>query len=73
MNDEKMTSDEVFEPGMAFLAAGVAAAVGIVPLLGYGIAMIATGQHIVSIIAQAAMVAIVVLVVLRFVPRLLKD
>jgi hypothetical protein len=63
----------VFEPGMAFLAAGVSAAVGIVPLLGYGIAMLATGQHIVSIIAQAAMVAFVVLVVLRFVPRLLKD
>jgi hypothetical protein len=64
-----VTSDQA--AGLA--SAMVAAVIGIVPLVAYGTAMIFTGLHVISLAAQAALVAGEVLIVSRVVPRILKD
>jgi hypothetical protein len=63
----------MFEPGMAIFAAVIAAVIGIVPLVGYGITMLATGNHIVSIVVQLLVVIPEVFLVQRQVPKLLKN
>ena len=63
----------MFEPGMAIFAATVAAVIGIVPLVGYGITMLATGNHIVSIVVQLLVMIPEVFLVQSQVPKLLKD
>ncbi|MGY5860967.1 MAG: hypothetical protein RTU09_01140 [Candidatus Thorarchaeota archaeon] len=63
----------MFEPGMAIFAAGVAAVVGIVPLVGYGITMLVTGNHIASIIVQLMVVIPELFLVRRQVPKLLRN
>jgi hypothetical protein len=63
----------VGDSGMTFLAAILGALIGIVPLVGYGAAMILTGNHIISLATQV-LVMIVELVLVRVqVPKLLKD
>ncbi|MFX1440952.1 MAG: hypothetical protein ACFFFD_11950 [Promethearchaeota archaeon] len=63
----------VADSGMTFLAAIMGALIGIVPLVGYGAAMILTGNHIISLATQV-LVMVVELVLVRIqVPNLLKD
>lgn len=64
-----VTSDQV----MGFLSGAVGALVGIVPLVGYGLAMLATGSHVFSLASQGVLVLVSVLAASRFIPRLLKD
>ncbi|NHJ13426.1 MAG: hypothetical protein EAX95_07100 [Candidatus Thorarchaeota archaeon] len=61
------------DPGIAFFAAAIGGIAGIAPLLGYAGAMILTGQHIFSFLAQAVIVAVEMLLILRAVPKMLKD
>ncbi len=63
----------VSDSRMTFLAAIIGALVGIVPLAGYGVAMILTGNHVISLTTQfALMVAELILIRSQF-PKLLKD
>ncbi len=64
-----VTSDQA----VGILAGAVAALVGIVPLVGYGLAMIATGSHIISLGAQGLVLLGMVLFARFQVPKLLKD
>jgi hypothetical protein len=63
----------MFEPSMAFFAAGVAGIVGIIPLVGYGITMLATGNHIASVIAQLIIAILELFVVTKQIPKLLRN
>jgi hypothetical protein len=58
---------------MGLIAGGVAAGVGIIPLVAYGLVMIATGSHIISLAAQGILLVLLVLVARYQVPKLLKD
>jgi hypothetical protein len=62
-----------FEPGMAIFAAAVASVFGIIPLVGYGLAMLVTGSHLVSIIVQVLVLIPELLLIRSQIPRLLKD
>ncbi|TFG94444.1 hypothetical protein E4H12_15150 [Candidatus Thorarchaeota archaeon] len=55
------------------IAGAVAAGLGIVPLVGYGLAMIMTGSHIISLTAQGLALLGMVLLTRFQVPKLLKD
>jgi hypothetical protein len=61
------------DQAMGLFSGFVGAVVGIVPLLGYGLAMIATGSHIISLASQGILVLVSVLAAWNLVPRLLKD
>ncbi len=63
----------VADTGMTFLAAVIGALVGFVPLVGYGVAMILTGNHIVSLATQSAIMVMELILVQSQVPKLLKD
>jgi predicted permease len=65
----KVTNDQA----IGIIAGAVAAGVGIIPLMGYGIAMIATGLHVVSLAAQGLAILFLVLIARYQVPKLLKD
>ncbi|MCK5264273.1 MAG: hypothetical protein KAR03_01595, partial [Candidatus Thorarchaeota archaeon] len=64
-----VTSDQA----VGILAGIVAALAGIVPLVGYGLAMIATGSHIISLGTQGLALLVMVLFARFLVPKLLKD
>lgn len=64
-----VTSDQA----MGFFSAFIGAIVGIVPLIGYGLAMILTGSHIISLVCQGSLVLLSVFGAWKFIPRLLKD
>ncbi|MFW9964554.1 MAG: hypothetical protein ACFFCX_13370 [Candidatus Sifarchaeia archaeon] len=64
-----VTSDQA----MGLVSAFAGAIVGIIPLIGYGLAMIATGSHIISLACQGIIVLSTVIVASRFIPKLLKD
>ncbi len=64
-----VTSDQA----VGLLAGVVAALAGIVPLVGYGLAMIATGSHIISLGSQGATLLVMMLFARFQVPKLLKD
>jgi predicted permease len=61
------------DQAMGFLSAAIGALVGIVPLLGYGFTMIATGSQVFSLVAQGLLVLVMVFASWRFIPKLLKD
>ena len=61
------------DTGMTFLAAVIGALVGIVPLVGYGVAMILTGNHVISLTTQFIMMVVELLLIRSQVPKLLKD
>jgi hypothetical protein len=61
------------DSGMSFLAAVIGAVVGIVPLAGYGVAMILTGSHIVSLATQVLVMILELVLIRSQVPKLLKD
>ncbi|MFW9944538.1 MAG: hypothetical protein ACFFB7_06025, partial [Candidatus Sifarchaeia archaeon] len=63
----------VADTGMTFLAAVIGALVGLVPLIGYGAAMILTGNHVVSLATQFAVMVIELILVQSQVPKVLKD
>jgi len=58
---------------MGLLAGVIAAIVGIIPLVGYGIVMIASGAHILSLLTQLALATLEAMLAYRLVPRILKD
>jgi hypothetical protein len=58
---------------MGLLAGVIAALVGIIPLVGYGIVMIATGSHILSLLTQLALATLEAMLAYRLVPMILKD
>ncbi|TFH04239.1 MAG: hypothetical protein E4H14_15200 [Candidatus Thorarchaeota archaeon] len=61
------------DQAIGIIAGAVAAGVGIVPLVSYGLAMLATGSHIISLMAPG-LVLLLMLLVARFqIPKLLKD
>jgi predicted permease len=64
-----VTSDQA----MGLLAGAVGALSGIVPLVGYGLAMLATGSHVISLVSQGIVVLLSVVAASRLIPRLLKD
>jgi len=64
-----ITSDQA----MGFLSGAIGALVGISPLVGYGLIMLATGSQVFSLVAQGVIVLALVLAAWRFIPRLLKD
>ncbi len=64
-----VTSDQA----MGLVSAFAGAVVGIIPLIGYGLTMIATGSHIISLASQGIIVLSTVIVASRFIPKLLKD
>jgi len=64
-----VTSDQA----MGFFSAFMGAIVGIVPLLGFGLAMYLTGSQIISLVAQGLFVLVMVVASWRFIPKLLKD
>jgi predicted permease len=61
------------DQAMGFLAAATGALVGIAPLVGYGLTMIATGSHVLSLSSQGIIVLIMILAAWRLIPRVLKD
>jgi predicted permease len=61
------------DQAMGLLSAAVGAIVGIVPLVAYGLAMLATGSHIISLASQGILVITLVIAASRFIPNLLKD
>jgi hypothetical protein len=61
------------DAAMSFQAAGIGALVGIVPLIGYGVAMILTGQHVISLTMQFLIMVIELVLVRSQITRLLKD
>jgi hypothetical protein len=63
----------MFDPGMAFFAAGVAAIIGIVPLVGYGLTMLATSNHIASIVLQLMVMILELFLIRRQIPKLLRN
>ncbi|MFW9887782.1 MAG: hypothetical protein ACFFER_06345 [Candidatus Thorarchaeota archaeon] len=63
----------VADSGMSFLAAIIGALVGIVPLVGYGITLILTGNHIASLATQALVMILELFLIHSHVPKLLKD
>lgn len=64
-----VTSDQA----MGLVSAFAGAIVGIIPLIGYGLAMLATGSHIISLASQGIIVLSTVIIASRFIPKLLKD
>jgi len=58
---------------IGFVAGAVAAGVGIVPLVGYGLTMLVTGSHIFSLAAQGISMILMVLLARFQVPKVLKD
>jgi predicted permease len=64
-----VTSDQA----MGLVSAAVGAIVGLAPLIAYGLAMLTTGSHIISLVSQGIIVLALVLVAWRLIPRLLKD
>ena len=64
-----VTSDQA----IGIIAGAVAALVGIIPLVGYGLAMIVTGSHIISLATQGLALLMMVLLARFQVPKLLKD
>jgi hypothetical protein len=63
----------VADSRMSFLAAVIGAIVGIIPLMGYGLAMILTGNHIVSLSTQTLVMILELVLIRSQVPKLLKD
>jgi hypothetical protein len=61
------------DQAIGFVAGAVAAGVGIVPLVAYGLAMIYTGSHIISLAAQGLASLGLVLLAHFKVPKVLKD
>ncbi|TFG30228.1 hypothetical protein EU528_08485 [Candidatus Thorarchaeota archaeon] len=61
------------DQAIGIVAGAVAAGVGIVPLVGYGLAMMATGSHIISITVQGLALLLMVLLARFQIPNLLKD
>ena len=61
------------DQAMGLLAGVIAALVGIIPLVGYGIVMMATGAHILSLLTQLALATLEALLAYRLVPMMLKD
>lgn len=61
------------DQAIGFVAGAVAALVGIAPLIAYGLVIIATGSHIISIGAQGIALLLLVLLARFQVPKLLKD
>ena len=61
------------DQAIGFVAGGVAAGVGIVPLVAYGLALIVSGSHIISLTAQGIALVLLVLLARFQVPKLLKD
>lgn len=64
-----VTSDQA----MGFVSAAVGAIVGIIPLVGYGLAMLFTGSQIISLALQGLFVLLMVIATWRLIPKLLKD
>jgi hypothetical protein len=64
-----VTNDQV----MGFVAGAIAAGVGIAPLVAYGLTMILSGSHIISLTAQGFVIILLVLLARFQVPKLLKD
>jgi hypothetical protein len=58
---------------MGIFSAFIGAMVGLVPLLGYGIAMMVTGSQIISLATQGVSVLAMFVIAKLFAPRLLKD
>jgi hypothetical protein len=63
----------VSDSKMGILAAFIGAIVGIIPLVGYGIAMILTGQHVVCLAVQFLIMIVELILVRAQASRLLKD
>jgi predicted permease len=64
-----VTSDQA----MGFLSAFMGAIVGLMPLLGFGLAMTFTGSQIISLGVQGLFVLVMIVASWRFIPKLLKD
>ncbi|MHA2160483.1 MAG: hypothetical protein ACXABE_16440, partial [Candidatus Thorarchaeota archaeon] len=64
-----VTSDQT----MGLLSGAVGALSGIVPLVAYGLAMLASGSHVISLMSQGIVVLLSVVAASRLIPRLLKD
>ncbi len=64
-----VTSDQA----MGLISAAVGAIAGLVPLVGYGFAMIATGSQAISLVSQGILVITTVIIARNYIPRLLKD
>jgi hypothetical protein len=61
------------DQAMSLLAVVIAALIGIIPLVGYGTVMIATGDHILSLLTQLALATLEAMLAYRLAPMILKD
>ncbi|MHA3964238.1 MAG: hypothetical protein AM325_011960 [Candidatus Thorarchaeota archaeon SMTZ1-45] len=61
------------DQAMGLVSAAIGTIAGILPLLGFGIAMLVTGSQVVSLACQSILVLVSILVAQKFIPRLLKD
>ncbi len=61
------------DQAMGLLAGVIAALIGIIPLVGYGLVMIETGSHILSLLMQLALATLEAMLAHRLVPMILKD
>ncbi len=61
------------DQAIGLLAGVIAALIGIIPLVGYGLVMIETGSHILSLLMQLALATLEAMLAYRLVPMILKD
>jgi hypothetical protein len=61
------------DQAMGLLAGVIAALIGIIPLVGYGLVMIETGSHILSLLMQLALATLEAMLAHRLAPMILKD
>ena len=61
------------DQAMSLLAVVIAALIGIIPLVGYGTVMIATGDHILGLLTQLALATLEAMLAYRLAPMILKD
>ena len=61
------------DQAIGLLAGVIAALIGIIPLVGYGLVMIETGSHILSLLTQLALATLEAMLAYRLVPMMLRD
>ncbi len=61
------------DQAMGLISAAMGAVAGIIPLVGYGLAMLATGSHVISLACQGILVIFTMILARNYIPKLLKD
>jgi hypothetical protein len=60
------------EQGLVMISMAVGAVVGLLPLIGYGLALLSTGSHMISLSVQLLVSILESMIIWRLAPRLLK-